>query len=412
MKPTNLSLRRQSKPVCQLCDYILRQPVQRRRFLTSSTLYKTSTPRQPQPPHGLYPRLVARKSTSANPETFNSTISGHSSTQHASEVSIELEKASNLVQAILKSTAIPTEETTLSALRACESAAHLLTDLNQRPNNASSSLSTNPTSAVLGLHPPPDTTTAQTDYLSSLAYSLLKHPPVYITPSILSAYITTQSILHRPATFPEAFSLYARKPIPKPSTSPIQYRTQSTTAVTAAIPSPIAAAALSAAIAARSLPLALSVIETSYRAPAFRRAKLLRKALPPLVGATLAPVAAYTLASQLSMYQNTMDGSTATMIAFAGILTYVSATATIGVVAVTTANDQMERVTWATGMPLRERWLREEERAAIDRVAGAWGFKELWKRGEEEGEDWEFLREWIGVRGMVLDKTELLEGME
>ena len=107
-----------------------------------------------------------------------------------------------------------------------------------------------------------------------------------------------------------------------------------------------------------------------------------------------------------------MEPGAATAVAFAGILTYVGATATIGVVAMTTANDQMDRVTWATGMPLRERWLREEERAAVDRVAGAWGFRESWRRGEEEGEEWEMLREWVGVRGMVLDRVELMEGME
>ncbi len=102
----------------------------------------------------------------------------------------------------------------------------------------------------------------------------------------------------------------------------------------------------------------------------------------------------------------------ATGVAFAGIFTYVAATTTIGYVAITTANDQMDRVTWAIGMPLRERWLREDERGAVDRVAGAWGFKERWRRGDEEGEEWEALREWIGMRGMVLDKSELLEGME
>ena len=102
----------------------------------------------------------------------------------------------------------------------------------------------------------------------------------------------------------------------------------------------------------------------------------------------------------------------ATQIAFVGILAYVGFTATIGVVAVATANDQMDRVTWATGMPLRERWLREEERAMLDRVAVAWGFKESSKRGEEEGQYWEDLREWVGLRGMVLDRVGLMEGME
>jgi hypothetical protein len=81
-------------------------------------------------------------------------------------------------------------------------------------------------------------------------------------------------------------------------------------------------------------------------------------------------------------------------------------------VAITTANDQMERVVWAQGVPLRYRWLREEERAALDKVAVAWGFKEPWKRGEEEGQEWESLREFIGMRGMILDKSELMEGME
>ncbi|KAL8976496.1 MAG: hypothetical protein Q9177_006844 [Variospora cf. flavescens] len=86
-------------------------------------------------------------------------------------------------------------------------------------------------------------------------------------------------------------------------------------------------------------------------------------------------------------------------------MAYVGFTATIGAVAVTTANDQMDRVTWATGTPLRDRWTREEERMLIDRVAGAWGFQQRWRRGEEEGQDWEALREWIGMRGMALQFT-------
>lgn len=84
----------------------------------------------------------------------------------------------------------------------------------------------------------------------------------------------------------------------------------------------------------------------------------------------------------------------------------------VGYVAVTTANDQMDRVTWASGVPLWERWVREEERAAIDSVAGAWGFQDVEKKGDEEGQDWEDLREYVGMKGMVLDKVALMEGME
>ncbi|KAK0947398.1 hypothetical protein LTS01_026031, partial [Friedmanniomyces endolithicus] len=76
----------------------------------------------------------------------------------------------------------------------------------------------------------------------------------------------------------------------------------------------------------------------------------------------------------------------ATGVAFAGIMAYVVHVGTIGYVAITTSNDQMDRVTWAQGVPLWERWIREEERAAIDRVAGSWGFAQREKRGEEEGE--------------------------
>ena len=132
----------------------------------------------------------------------------------------------------------------------------------------------------------------------------------------------------------------------------------------------------------------------------------------PAVGLSLAPVAAYVVASKLAMYQTTMDPAVATNIAFVGLCGYITFTSVVGVVAVTTANDQMERITWTQGLPLRERWLREDERAAIDKMAMAWGFKELWKRGEEEGDEWEHLREWVAARGMILDKTELMEGME
>lgn len=125
-----------------------------------------------------------------------------------------------------------------------------------------------------------------------------------------------------------------------------------------------------------------------------------------------APVACYSIASWASSLQNTMDPSTATGIAFAAGLAYVGGVSSIGVLAITTANDQMERVTWLPGVPLRHRWLREEERAAMDKVALAWGFKNIDYRGEEEGEEWEALREFIGMRGMILDRTDLMPGMQ
>ncbi len=94
---------------------------------------------------------------------------------------------------------------------------------------------------------------------------------------------------------------------------------------------------------------------------------------------------------QMSMLQDSMDQSTATGIAFAAILAYIAFTGTIGVVVVATSNDQMRRVTWLPGMPLRHRWLREEERAALDKVACAFGFQEQHRFGEENGPEFEAL---------------------
>lgn len=102
----------------------------------------------------------------------------------------------------------------------------------------------------------------------------------------------------------------------------------------------------------------------------------------------------------------------ATNIAMAGFLTYTAAVGTVGYVALTTANDQMVRVTWAMGVPLWERWVREEERGAIDKISQAWGFASKDKWGEEEGEEWEYLKEFCGLRGMMLDRVELMDGME
>lgn len=250
------------------------------------------------------------------------------------------------------------------------------------------------------------------DSLSKLVYRIIVHPPVFITPELLQSYITIQCLLNRPRSFPEIFSLYATKRIPQADTTPVTYKTPNPNRARFAVPKPSADMALEAAIKIKDLDLALAVIETTYATPAFRRSKFLRKGLVPLTGLALAPVAAYSVASQLAMQQDTMEPQLATNVAFAGILAYVGFTATIGIVAVTTANDQMDRVTWVLGTPLRERWLREEERAAIDKVACAWGFKDRWKRGEEEGEEWDRLREWIGRGRMVLDRPELMEGME
>ena len=334
----------------------------------------------------------------------------------------ELETAANVV----KSDAIPSEAAVQRALKICEDLARSVVEPVGSPETPPR-LEKTPTSNLLSLDEqfrapiicaPTGTLSKRSledhtaDNISSTAYSIITDPKVFITPALLAAYLYTQSVLGRPESFPQIFDLYASKPIPQPGRLPIKYKDANPKRASSAVPLVLAHSALTAAIEAKDLPLCLGIIDTSVCTTASKRSKVLRRALLPFSGLALAPAAAYVLAAQLAQYQHSMDHQMATNMAFVGIVAYIGFTATIGVVAVATANDQMDRITWAVGTPLRERWLREEERALVDRVAGAWGFQDENKRGEEEGGEWEALREWVLMRGMVLDKPELMEGME
>lgn len=250
--------------------------------------------------------------------------------------------------------------------------------------------------------------------LTRLVDSLLLDPKVFITPEMLQAYVRIQALLGAPERIPEIFHLYAHKSVPSPNTSSpnISYMTPDPKSIRNVIPTPLADAALDSAIAKRNLPLALNIIDTSFRAPAFPRAKLLKKAGPPFAAVACLPVIAAAAGQYVSDWQDALDPSTATWMTVAGFGTYFGVTGTIGYVSLTTSNDQMERVTWAPGLSLWKRWMREEERSAFDRIALAWGFKDRRRRGEETGEDWEALREFCGMRDMVLDKTNLMDDME
>jgi hypothetical protein len=316
---------------------------------------------------------------------------------------------------------VPPEQRVLYVFEQLDSLAKSLVDaktINATSHNQNSKHADTATSALLGSvnarqAPSSVTKAALLTLISQKAEETMRHPNIFITPAILKSYTDLQTLLHQPSSFPDVFSLYANKPIPIASSdSTVSFSPATPDKMNTAIDPNTANAALSAAITAHDLPLATDIIETSFCTPSFRKAKVLRQALVPIGGLALAPLAAYSVASIFGAWQPMLDQQQATWMAFAGIMTYVSAVSMTGYVAITTANDQMDRVTWAQGVPLWERWVREPERAAVDRVAGAWGFKSMEKRGEEEGVDWEDLREWVGRRGMVLDKVELMDGME
>ncbi|PWW71654.1 hypothetical protein C7212DRAFT_360456 [Tuber magnatum] len=246
--------------------------------------------------------------------------------------------------------------------------------------------------------------------ITDLAFKLISHPAVFISPKLLSAYVSLQSVIKDPTPIPIVFSLYARKSYSPPDTE--KTITPNANQSKNAIPRHSADAALSTAIEVKDMALCLDIIDTSYGLPAFRNAKLVREATPAAILACLMPPVAYVIGDILARYQDEVDHSHALGFAFAGILAYITFTAGLGIVAVTTANDQMVRVTWAIGTPLRLRWLREEERAAYDRVAQAWGFADPVKRGFEEGEEWELLCEVVFRKNMILDNPDLMDGME
>ncbi|KAH7330291.1 hypothetical protein BKA65DRAFT_56397 [Rhexocercosporidium sp. MPI-PUGE-AT-0058] len=404
--------------VCHLCEFmtsrpsrplpLLRHPL--RKSTLSSRAFSTG-------------RTLSQKSQNTPPKAKETKpiVSPVSSSRIGDNTEAQLEKRLQDVRAtcntLLMQKSIPSEGDILLALRQCKATADLLVmdqqNVSKKDGAASALLSLDESSAKkIPVHKPPPTLQRLADQLSNLAYSVVKFPPVFISPEVLALYTAIQSTLSKPETFPEVFKLYANKPFPKEGSDPISYSKPNPNKSANAVPLQVADQALQAAIDAKQLVVAMEIIEASFTTKAAHRAKFIRKGLLPATGLAVAPIAAYTVASQLALLQTTMDTAMATNVAFVGILAYVGFTATVGVVAVTTANDQMDRVTWAQGVPLRQRWMREEERSAIDKVAGAWGFREAWRRGEEEGEDWDALREWIGRKSMMLDRVELMEGME
>ncbi|KEF56211.1 uncharacterized protein A1O9_07792 [Exophiala aquamarina CBS 119918] len=248
--------------------------------------------------------------------------------------------------------------------------------------------------------------------LAELTWTLVRDPKVFISSDVLNIYTRIQCLLGTPEYLPEIFNLFAHKKIPHSNSSPVTYSDPWSKLPKYAVPHATASIALQAAILKKNLPLALAVIDTTVATPAFRANKLLTKASIPLLGVGALPALAYAGSSWVASTQNTMDFEMSKYTSIAAAMAYIGTLSTIGFVAITTSNDQMERVVWRPGTHLSARWLREEEREFFDRLALAWGFEDKARRGEESGEDWQTLRDECGVRDMILDKTDLMEGMQ
>lgn len=320
---------------------------------------------------------------------------------------------------LLSHDGIPSEQDVLAALRKCNKAASFVHDVLARHLSGTAAKSETAASSLLSLDrseaeltKPRDTEVSEAmDGLSEVAFDIVSHPTVLITPRVLDLYIETQARLGRVETLPHVLDLYASKPKPRGSRGSLEYVKQNPDEAVNALDPDIVEKALEATIEAKDLDAAVGVIENAYATKAFARAKVQKKALLPTSAAVATPFAAYLLASNLAKLQDSFDHKTATFIATAGIVTYVGFTGCLGILSAVTQNDHMKRVTWAPGLPLRERWIREEERAALDKVACTFGFSQSHRFGEEEGAEFQALRQFILSRGMVLDKVELMEGM-
>ncbi|KAL3470613.1 hypothetical protein BJX99DRAFT_264083 [Aspergillus californicus] len=407
-----------SKPealICQLCQLSTSPAV---RYSPRSTRSHTSTTINRRPQVG----QCSSKKTLNSPwaalstvRTYASTVSKPASLPDYSAALSEIQSSSAELQ---KSQTVIPNDTIVRLLQRCLDIAEAIA----QPDSASTK-EDNEISSLLDLEEK-NTSKKQSrpiqdaqkqpsgDAVCRVVHKLLIDEKVFISPEALKLHVKIHTLLKRPERFPEIFHLYANKPIPEENSSPIKYLRPNPKDINSAIPVDLANMALDVAIEQRNLSLVLAIIDNTFCTPAFHRAKFFQKAAVPLGVLASTPVACYAVASWAATFQNTMDPSTATAIAFAATLAYVGGTSSVGVLAITTANDHMERVVWLPGVPLRHRWLREEERAALDRVAVAWGFKDIYMRGEEEGEEWENLREFIMMRGMILDKTDLMQGME
>lgn len=311
---------------------------------------------------------------------------------------------------------IPAEQLTTAALQSClRAAAALHPQLRraQAQSKASASRLASLGAERTGSKLPIDARIGEAvNRISASAYNIITNPNVEMTPEFLELYVQTQAQLGRPESLPYVLELYATKRKPVVKDGQITYVAQSQNAAGRAIEVPVAEMALHTAIEAKNLDAALGIVETSYCVPAFKRQKLIKHGTAPAIGLATLPFGIFGLSTAYAAYwQNTMDVSTATAIGVAGISGYFFVVGSLGVIAKLSNKDQMKRVTWMPGTPLRYRWLREEERAALDKIACAWGFKEPWRHGEEMGPEWEGLREYMGYRQMLLDRVEFMDGM-
>jgi hypothetical protein len=427
--------------VCQICQLLTSRqahPTKRGLVTLSAPGIRVRIPQQSAPQFAAIRRLG--KSTTAKPKEArfakntpeNPVRRVKAERQAVTDFASLVAAIERVEKAFLAQPGIPSEKTTHDALRACAAQTNIEVLAEAEPRSElqskTESYEENTTSHLLDLDDKKRTTGSRAAVasepekssislqdvvtkISDAAYTIITHPNVVITQRLLKEYVKIQARLGRPETLPEVLKLFCTKPDPREVGGVVKYTERNENNIQNAIRSEVADAALDAAIEAKDIYAAIGIVENTYATKPYLRSKFLSKVVIPGTAFATLPIGIWALASNLSLLQDSMDNGTATGIAFAGMLTYVAFTGTIGLVVIGTANDQMKRVTWLPGRPLRQRWAREEERAALDKVACAFGFAEETRWGEETGAEYKTLRQYVMSRGMLLDAVELQPGM-
>lgn len=402
---------RQIGTVCQFCAFVPTHAA-RQSFVTRTTLSQVCRALRSQGARPLNSRWQSTTSAAIDQGTESSAGPLANASRQRSDPAQLAKVVEETRTKFLSTDGIPTKDLTTAALQTCLKAAEALQPLIKRAEIPTSRLVALGSERT-GIKPGMDAQLKESiNKISYSAYTIINHPNVEMTPEFLELYVVIQATLGRPESLPTVLSLFASKPKPVVKNGEIQYIAQNPNKAVKAVEEDVANMALQTAIDARNLDSALGIVEASFALPAFKRQKLLKHSTAPALALGTLPFGIFGLASGYAAYwQNTMDIVTATGIGCAGISGYFFVVGSLGLIAKLSHKDHMKRVTWAPGTPLRYRWLREEERRALDQIALAWGFKEPWRHGEESGPEWEGLKEYMGYRQMILDRVEFMEGM-
>jgi len=61
-------------------------------------------------------------------------------------------------------------------------------------------------------------------HIHELAYTLVKHPTVFLSANVLRLYVQLHALIRRPQSIPEIFHLFATKDMPIPGSNPPKYK--------------------------------------------------------------------------------------------------------------------------------------------------------------------------------------------